>query len=90
MAVAAITSPLPPANSLERSLALAPRGSAQPYHEDPRRSTQLITAVPRSRSQAGAIPNTAVGFFAVVHWLPLIQQALFCPPACTEAHVARG
>ena len=41
----------------------SPPGSAQPYQEDPGRSTQLITAVPGSRQPwAVTIPYTAAGF----------------------------
>ena len=48
-AVAAIA----PTGLLMRNLALTTRGSAQPYQEDPGRSTQLITAVPGSRPATG-------------------------------------
>ena len=58
MAVAAIT----PAGLLMRNLALTTRGSAQPYQEDPGRSTQLITAVPGSRpATAGNHPQHRCG-----------------------------
>ena len=49
MAVAAIT----PDGSPKRSLALTPRGSAEPYQEDPSRSTQRITAAPGARPATG-------------------------------------
>ena len=57
VAVSAIT---PPVRSSQ--VWRSPPGSAEPYQEDPRRLTQLITAMPGSRPRAGTIPKTAAGF----------------------------